>query len=48
MDSNDVSDSVDDGEIFESLGVQNEGSIVAGVSSSLLVLEVERRINDRD
>ena len=46
MDSDDVSDSLDDWQIFESLGVENKGGIVAGVTSSLLVLDVEGWIND--
>ena len=46
MDSDDVSNSVDDGEIFESLGVEHQGSVVAGITSSLLALEVEGRIYD--
>ena len=46
VDSDDVSDSLDDWEIFESLGVENEGGIVAGVTGSLLVLDVEGWIND--
>lgn len=44
--SDDVSDSLDDGEIFESLGVQDEGGVVAGVSGALLLLEVERGVHD--
>lgn len=46
VDSDDVSDSLDDWQIFESLGVENEGGVVAGVSGSLLVFDVEGWIND--
>ena len=46
MDSDDVSKSVNDGEIFESLCVQDKGGVIAVITSSLLLLEVERWIND--
>ena len=46
VDTDDVSNSGDDGEIFESLGVENEGGIVAGITSSLLALNVEALVNN--
>ena len=46
MNTDDVSEAGDDGEILESLGVEDEGGEVAGVSSSLLGLDVEAGVND--
>ena len=46
MDTDDISKAGDDGQVFESLGVENESGIVAGVSGSLLRLDVEAGIND--
>lgn len=46
MDSDDISDPVDDGQIFESLGEENKGGKVAVVSGSLLVLDVETLVDD--
>jgi len=44
--TDDVTEAGDDGEILESLGVEDEGGIVRGVTSALLGLDVERRIDD--
>ena len=46
VDSNDISNSLNDGEIFESLGIQNDGGVVSAISGSLLVLNVEGGINN--
>ena len=46
MDTDDISETGDDGQVFESLGVENESGVVAGVSGSLLGLDVEAGIND--
>ena len=46
MNTDDVTEAGDDGEIFESLGVEDEGGVVRGVTGSLLGLDVEGRIND--
>ena len=46
MDTDDISETGDDGQVFESLGVEDESGIVAGVSGSLLGLDVEAGIND--
>jgi hypothetical protein len=46
--TDDVTEAGDDGEILESLGVEDEGGIVRGVTSALLGLDVEGRINDLD
>ena len=46
MDTDDISKAGDDGQVFESLGVEDEGCVVAGVSGSLLGLDVEAGIND--
>ena len=46
MDTDDISKAGDDGQVFESLGVEDEGSVVAGVAGSLLRLDVEARINN--
>jgi hypothetical protein len=37
---------LDDGQIFEPLGVENKGGVVAGVTGSLLILDMEGWIND--
>lgn len=42
MDTNDVSEAGDDGEIFKSLGIEDEGSKVASISALL----VEALINN--
>ena len=46
VDTDNISNSGDDGEIFESLGIEDEGSVVAGISSSLLALNVEALVNN--
>jgi len=46
--TDDVTEAGDDGEILESLGVEDEGGIVRGVTSALLGLDVEGRINNLD
>lgn len=46
MHSDDVSDSLDNGEIFEFVGIENEGGIVAGVTCTFGVLEEKGVIND--
>ena len=46
MDTDDISETGDDGQVFESLGVEDESGVVAGVSGSLLGLDVEAGIND--
>jgi hypothetical protein len=46
VDSDDISDSVDDGEIFESLGEEDKGGEIAVISSSLGVLNVKALIDD--
>ena len=46
MDSNDISNSLNNGEIFESLGVEDKSSIVTGVTGSLLTLDVETGVDD--
>ena len=45
MDSNDIPDSLNDGEIFESLGVEDDGGEVSAISGSFLVLHVETCVN---
>jgi hypothetical protein len=44
--TDDVTKASDNGEVFESLGVEDESGVVAGVSGSLLRLDVEAGIND--
>ena len=46
MDTDDVSKAGDDGEIFESLGVEDKSSVVTGVTGSLLTLDVETGVDD--
>lgn len=46
--TDDVTEAGDNGEILESLGIEDEGGIVRGVTSALLGLDVEGRINDLD
>ncbi len=46
VDSDDISDSVDDGEIFESLGEEDEGGEVAVISGCLGVLDVKTLVDD--
>ncbi len=46
VDSDDISDSVNDGEIFESLGEEDKGGEVAVVSSSLGVFDVKTLVDD--
>jgi hypothetical protein len=46
VDSDDVSDSVNDGQIFESLGEEDEGGEVAVFSGSLGVLDVKTLVDD--
>lgn len=46
VDSDDISYSLDNGEIFELCCIQNKGCIVAGVTSSLGVFQVEGCIDD--
>ena len=46
MNTDDISKLGDDWEILESLGVEDEGGEVAGITSSLLALDVEGLIND--
>ena len=47
MNSDNVSDSVNNGKIFESVSVKNEGGIVVtAVTSSFSSLDVEGRINE--
>ena len=46
MDTDDVTKAGDNREILESLGVEDEGGVVRGVTSALLGLDVEGRIND--
>jgi hypothetical protein len=46
VNSDDISKSLNNGEIFESLGVQNQGSVVAGISASLLALDIETWVNN--
>ena len=46
VDADDVTEAGDDGEVLESLGVEDEGGEVRGVAGSLLALDVERGIND--
>jgi hypothetical protein len=44
--TDDVTEAGDNGEIFESLSIENEGSVVRSITGSLLGLDVERRIDD--
>ena len=46
MDTDDISETGDDGQVFESLSVEDKSGVVAGVSGSLLGLDVEAGIND--
>lgn len=46
VDADDVSELGDDGEILESLGVQDDGGEVRAVTGSLLVLDIERGVYD--
>ena len=46
MDSDDISKSGNNGEIFKSLGIDDESGVVAGISSSFLTLKVEAGVND--
>ena len=46
MDTDDISETGDDGQVFESLGVEDEGGVVRSITGSLLGLDVERRIDD--
>jgi len=46
VDSDDITEAGDNREIFESLSVEDEGSVVAGVTSTLLGLNVEARIDN--
>ena len=45
MDSNDVSDSVNNREIFKGFGIENNGGIVTSITSSLLILDMEGWVN---
>jgi len=44
--TDDVTEAGDNGEVFESLGVEDEGGVVRSIAGSLLGLDVERRIDD--
>jgi hypothetical protein len=44
--TDDVTEAGDNGEVFESLGVEDEGGVVRSITGSLLGLDVERRIDD--
>ena len=46
MDTDDISEAGDDGQVFESLGVEDEGCVVAGVAGALLGLDVEALVNN--
>jgi hypothetical protein len=46
VDTDDVTEAGDNGEIFESLGVEDEGSVVRSVTGALLGLDVEGGIDD--
>lgn len=46
VDTDDVTEAGDNGEIFESLGVEDEGGVVRGVTGALLGLDVEGGIDD--
>lgn len=46
VDSDDISKSGNNGEIFKSLGIDDESGVVAGISSSFLTLKVEAGVND--
>ena len=46
MNTDDVTEAGDDGEVFEALGVEDKGGVVRSITSSLLGLDVEGRIND--
>jgi hypothetical protein len=46
VDSDHVSDLLNNGEIFESLGIQDQGGEIRSISSSLLVFDVETGIDD--
>jgi hypothetical protein len=46
VDTDDVTEAGDNGEILEALGVEDEGGEVAGVASSLLGLDIEAGVND--
>ena len=44
--TDDITKASDNGEVFESLGVEDEGGVIGSVTGSLLGLDVERRIDD--
>ena len=46
VNTNDVTEAGDNGEVFESLGVEDKSGVVRSITGSLLGLNVERRIND--
>ena len=46
MDTDDITEAGDNGEIFESLGVEDESGVVRGVTGALLGLNVEGGIDD--
>lgn len=46
VDTDDVTDSGDDGEVLESLGIQDDGGEVGAVAGALLALDVERGVDD--
>ncbi len=46
MNSDHITNASDDGEVFEALGIEDEGGEVRGITSTLLALDVERRINN--
>ena len=46
VNTDDITEASDNREVFESLGIEDEGSVVRGVSGALLGLDVERRIDD--
>ena len=44
--SDDISDSLDDRQVFESLSVEHQSGIVTGIPSALLALDVERWVHN--
>jgi hypothetical protein len=46
VDSNDISNSLNNGEIFKSLSVENDSGEVTSISSSLLVFDMKTRVNN--
>ena len=46
VNSDDITDSLDDWQIFESLGIENQGSVITCITGALLTLNIETWVNN--